>query len=458
MKVIYLPIDINIEKLVIENPPSFKYHIEDFKFLIGTIIRIRIEIKKYLDEGSTEYIPLHSQILQRRIRNYNHCFNYLIEHGVIDKDYYIPNKKSTGYKLSEIYSSQGFKKDQITLRRLIRKRTSEFIREQALKRKYRHLTKWFNPSLQIDFDGANAYLKSLLDKELEIGVKNPIVNYHYRLASVDRISNQIFSLSVDETSFRFHSNLTNLKSSLRKFITYDGQLLCSVDIKNSQPFISMILLNPDFYLKNEGSFNLFSLSKTLYFSLSNIISSILSIISSISTTIMLVKSHESQASNEFELYCTLVDKGRLYQFLNTKYFESTGIKYDLNIPNEKGLFKKMFFHGLYADNRMKPDDENLPLRNVFKKQFPNVYKIFALIKRQDKSTLPIILQTIESEIVINRTTRRFAKDYPNVPIFTIHDSIVTLDSYKYNIEALIKMEFETAFGLQPSLDPQAWAF
>ena len=42
---------------------------------------------------------------------------------------------------------------------------------------------------------------------------------------------------------RFHHNLTNLSSELRKFLTYENEKLKGIDLPNAQPLLLLILLN-----------------------------------------------------------------------------------------------------------------------------------------------------------------------------------------------------------------------
>jgi len=55
--------------------------------------------------------------------------------------------------------------------------------------------------------------------------------------------------SVDSTAGRLHTNLTNLKSDLRNYLTYDGKTLVAVDIRNSQPYLSLALFRKDSYCR-----------------------------------------------------------------------------------------------------------------------------------------------------------------------------------------------------------------
>lgn len=157
-------------KLFLEqNPPNFKYHPEEFVYLIGTIIRLKSEIKDNTDNEEADFVLLHSQILQSRIHHYAQCINYLIKHGIVERDnYYIPNEKSFGYRLASRYMAAGFKAELLTLRKLVRKRPEELYKEKLLHRHYKHLTRWFNTNLQIDRKGAEDCLKSLFLHEIRV--------------------------------------------------------------------------------------------------------------------------------------------------------------------------------------------------------------------------------------------------------------------------------------------------
>lgn len=42
-----------------------------------------------------------------------------------------------------------------------------------------------------------------------------------------------------------------------------------------------------------------------------------------------------------------------------------------------------------------------------------------------KRDLPILLQHLEADCVLDYTCKKIAKKYPDMPLFTIHDSIIT---------------------------------
>ncbi len=80
--------------------------------------------------------------------------------------------------------------------------------------------------------------------------------------------------------------------------------------------------------------------------------------------------------------------------------------------------------------------------------------MFALYKRKNYKALPIALQQIEANIMLKRVTKRIAKEFPGLPIYTIHDSVVTLMAYRKRVVAIMQEEIERAIGFKPTLDDE----
>ena len=70
--------------------------------------------------------------------------------------------------------------------------------------------------------------------------------------------------------------------------------------------------------------------------------------------------------------------------------------------------------------------------------------------------MPKLLQRIESHIILSIVTKRVAIEKPNLPIFTIHDSIVTIQGYEYYIERVMEEEMIKILGFPPKLTVSLW--
>lgn len=453
MKPIYMPKNLDLEVQLKTTPPKFKYHIDNFKYILNAIVSRKIILKAFLDE---EFTALNAKKLQKKIRAYNEYLAYLIDNGIIETDnQYIVGSKSRGYRIASEYRKEGFRIDNISKIQLTGKRIGEWAKDLQFKADYHYLLKWFNSKLKIKVDAAKGYLKQLWKQDIQQKVNNADDRYLRRLATVETLDKGIYHTNVDTTVKRFNSNLTNIKSDLRDFITYDGQQLCAVDVKNSQPFISTVLLAGDFYNPQHKGVNLYSLSKELFHEISPYIPSIRSLLPH-NPSIMLVKSELWECKSDLETYCTLVDKGQLYEHICSQYNKQTGAKLDISNPTDKRMVKQAVFTTMFSDNRFfgQPDAK---MKRFFESLFPTVYKVFSSLKRGDNARLAVILQRIESEVTIRRAARRIGEERPDLPIFTIHDSIVSLTSEVGYVEGILKDEFQKAIGLKPGLACEIWA-
>ncbi len=70
---------------------------------------------------------------------------------------------------------------------------------------------------------------------------------NYSIISINRFKEGVYIDKRDKTSNRYYSNLTSLNKNLRKYLSYESKQLVNIDIKNSQPFFSLMLLHVDFW-------------------------------------------------------------------------------------------------------------------------------------------------------------------------------------------------------------------
>lgn len=85
-----------------------------------------------------------------------------------------------------------------------------------------------------------------------------------------------------------------------------------------------------------------------------------------------------------------------------------------------------------------------------------MYKVFSLIKKKDKRILARILQSIESNIIINKVTKRISIEQPELPIFTIHDSVATIQGYEDYVANVIREEVKNLTDLDVKLGYEYW--
>ena len=253
-----------------------------------------------------------------------------------------------------------------------------------------------------------------------------IEQYNSIVASATRILNGDIYYSIENTSGRFHSNITNLSKLLRPFLRINNEPLVNLDIKNSQPYLSTIVLtNPR---------KVALMTKNAFFTL-------------------LLQSLRSSHSEDVMEYISLVVSGQIYECLMEE-FSKNGLT--LSREQTKGQVLRI----LFARNRSPKNIINRKARLIFKKRFPHVHKTFSKIRGSEKGDsfhnfkrFAILLQRIESHLILEVILKRIYRDLPGTIAVSIHDSIMT-GVITNNVEAVrnIMMEELTLFvGFPPNI-------
>jgi hypothetical protein len=109
---------------------------------------------------------------------------------------------------------------------------------------------------------------------------------------------------------------------------------------------------------------------------------------------------------------------------------------------------------------MPKDELNRKCRQIFIKSFPTVHKIFSKVRGHEKGDkfnnykrFAILLQRIESYLMLDVILKRIYKELPDTIAITIHDSIMT-GILTNNVEAVRKiMADELTFfvGFRPQI-------
>jgi hypothetical protein len=253
-----------------------------------------------------------------------------------------------------------------------------------------------------------------------------IDKFNSMVSSATRINNNDIFYSLDSTSGRFHSNITNMAKELRPFLRINDESLVNIDIKNSQPFLSTILLtNPSkvSYLTKNPAFTL------------------------------LLQSLKVSLSQDVKKYISLVVSGQIYEYLMNEF-----LKEGLKLTRDET--KVQVLRILFARNRSPQNEINKKARNIFKVHFPKVHKIFSKIRGSAKGDkfnnykrFAILLQRIESHLMLDVILKRIYKELPGTIAVTIHDSIMTgvLTNNVKAVKEIMIDELTNFVGLKPNI-------
>lgn len=485
---LFLPTDLPLDRHLKENPPFKGFSKDKLVYLIHLIVSIP-QYRKDIDviDG---FVPLSSKALQEAITDYKRYLNYGIDSGLFASDNsYLKGKKCMGYKL--LYKTSGGLKEYTVSDFVLKKHYGNHIIEQKKSiRGYEFLERWFSNGFSIDREAALAFLKEELELKTEhsdlrdskpiynpfapasdgskgtyeLHYKDPLLQFQQGNLSLLKMQEQQFSCTISENG-RFHSVLTNMRSVLRNFLTFNGERLVSIDVKNSQPYLISLLLQAHFWRGKNGFknsdkstfcvseskkkprfsavINLEDTSTTIY-NFNSITLDLLAIHKEV-TYFMLLEILNTLVNTSFDTYTENVLKGGFYETLQEAFKEQLGY----TIKDRKEV-KSAVFQLLFTPNRFYGQKQAEPKR-LFAQIYPEVYSVLKAIKKEDATLLPRLLQQIESHVILKVVAKRMQKLHPKVPIFTIHDSIVTTASNQLLVEQVMRDAFTTAVGFSPTL-------
>ena len=335
--------------------------------------------------------------------------------GVIGCDYcYIEGLKSYGYRLMPKYQT---KHKRIPIRHPLIGKNIERLRKgllQTLSKVHRHLFKQFE-RLTID----------LTDVHVDAHVNDVWANFNEM--TLDLLRNKEWTPNVCQYG-RFHTPLTRLLSDYRKGLRLDGQRVINLDLANSQPlFLSVLFLK---VLSKQINNQFIDEQKDLRTCLLNSEN-----VSSLSVPFPIGPYTMGEViKDDVREYIQLTQKGQLYEYLSTN-----------SSLSRKEFKEKLFKDVFYGKNRVRTK-----LMEDFERLFPNVFAFIRKVKRTNYERLAWVMQKEESRLMIDLVCGRLMKEHPDVPILTIHDSIMTTPAKEDVVTDVIRAEF-AKLGLSPTI-------
>lgn len=369
--------------------PNIKgFSIDNLKEVIS-VIACHTQYKK--DEDKSPAAPLNMAFLKKLVPQADNYMKGLIKFGVVQRSgKYNPGETSFKYQFSPEYQS---------------KYTRIILTNAALKRRIKtaHAKTKKTTRTKLGRSDQNHFIKQLTIEPRCIDFINANYSketnqYNDIMQSATRIINGDIFYKVDDTSGRYHSNITNMAKGLRTFLRINGEPLVNIDIKNSQPYLlTVILTNPA---------KVASMAKKPAFA-------------------MMLQSLKVPKKEDVMNFINLVVSGEFYE-----YFMQELSKTGLHLTRSET--KQQVLKILYDKNRLPADELGRVCKITFKKIFPTVNKVFNKIRGRnhgDRFTsykrFAILLQTIESYLLLEVILKRIYKELPGVIAVTIHDSIMT---------------------------------
>ncbi|MBC5775736.1 hypothetical protein H8S95_16785 [Pontibacter sp. KCTC 32443] len=498
---VFIPAELDVNKLIQRKPPVEVKNFSKDKllYIVGSIAYMQT-YRHDLKIGG-EYVPVSSAYLQNDagIRNYNAYLKYLVDAGVLKAINFVQGQHSTLYTLLAPYNRKT-KAVTLTDKKFIKSLERDTRKDEAIKQ-FKNLWKWFaHGNLKIDREKAlehlhKTYPLNMTEEQKSIFLgdeywpEEDLSAKHHRMAriieTVHEGDPEKLPFVVDQTAGRLHTVLTSMNREFRRFLTYGGKQLASVDVKCCQPYLTLLLFNSNFYkVKTRGlpaeeqkilkdlfndvgagqismsSLSCSSLLGELVLSLMSLQSnehvsvSVFPNISTLSSSITLVK--EIQEGIEKGLY---EDVGRYFQDILVKDFytelsNAFNREYDDNTTREdiKEMWSMVAFGKIRAAKHASTPD----FYRLFAQRYPTVLKLYDTIKAEKHQNLAYLLQQIEAHIVLKVASKRITKLKPRVPLFSIHDSLVTTVRHAEFVRSVMEEALHKLVGYRPKLKVEWW--
>lgn len=453
-----------------EQPPFKEFKMDIAMYYLSLIISIPARKKDKIYKWG--FVPLDSKLLEKIYYKYNWYFDYFIDIQILEKK----NHSSTYHKCTSYrynYSAIKIKGEECIdfTAYEINDRVGKKVQEENFNNDCAHLSKWLDENLIIDFDsliqslqGEFCYNKYNLSYDKFNPIKSKAYNYWYCALT---LKNQCYRATRNHDSdSRLHTNLTNLPSIFRPYISYDGENIVSLDIKNSQPYFLVLLLERynDKRIHKIIKKIFGRKSKTILEKLERIIETdaFQNEFHAIKESILAGTFYEYlggifQDIKPFKIECDK-ETGEEIEYYKARFYNPDTEFSELKVfESKRNLMKKLTLQILYTPLK-KPSKEY----KIFKEHFPLLCQCMEIFKTQSESEdafklFPKLLQHIESDCVLDVITRTLADYYPEMPLWTIHDSICTTQSWFYLMEDTVNTLFLSySGGVIPSFKAECW--
>ena len=412
----------------------------------------------YRDEEQSDEVALNSQILKAYHDKYYLYLKFFIKHGFIVKtrNYSTDNHKCNTFCFAEKYLDDELIFYSITDRTFLKKfkkgeDSFQRNKNQYCQDKRPHLVKFFNDNLTINSFDAFLEIESLKNDE------KTKRSYKSNAQLINEFHNQYWKYSIKPaTDNRLHSNLTRSSKILRKHILYNGEHLVGVDLKTSQPFILCVIIKA--ILKQD--IGLLKQIKATDLLTDEIIDALFILDINKEELVSFVLSVlNKDFYSEFErlLSIDFDENGFPYRMVSNFGKKKKRKFKEVNEPRSKVVYdttrelvKKVVMEIFYS----KPKT-TIKEAKVFRKEYPSLFKIFICLQEFGVD-LSKLLQNIEAYVLLDYSALKIHEKHPKIPIYSIHDALVTTESWKDVLKDEMQQHIKQITTLPPKLEIEDW--
>ena len=415
----------------------------------------RNEIEKLQPE-----VQIDSQRVKKINWEYSTYKNFLIEQEFIEqtKGHYAEIGRCASYRIEPSYYQDDLVEFSTRNRKLLEKfdsKGSDIERQKRMEycsQTRPHLVSFFDNNLRMVCDAAEKEIQQFRHERYE--------KYRHGMQILLEWKYQSWSYSISSHSDnRLHSLLTRTNSDFRKYITYKGEPLVFLDLKTSQPYFFCALLTglclQDMeYLKRIGATK--NINEDFLCNLFNVIDR--------DEAREFVWSVIDEDSDYYEGLAEIIpiqhnERGNP---IWTKKSQSAGYKeviQEFDSPREcMKLFNMLLFN-------CKSGHSTKEIK-AFANYYPTVFEVLTVIKKEmerkqknkkAKGDAYKVLCHIEAHCLLDIAAKEIAKRYPQIPIFSIHDCLVTTKKHSTRLYTKMDILLHELTLLKPKIEIESYS-
>jgi hypothetical protein len=141
-----------------------------------------------------------------------------------------------------------------------------------------------------------------------------------------------------------------------------------------------------------------------------------------------------------------VVSGHFYEYIQSNFKRLYPKRFD-----DRQDVKKEVLRILYVNPEETLDRFHEPCQS-FEACFPIIHRLINLVKSVNYTYLPIMLQRLESFLVLDVICREISRLNPRIPLFTIHDNIITTKGNEGLVKAVMEEQIAKRTGYTPKVD------
>lgn len=442
-----IPSNIDLDKLVrdLEDGNRKRLREDKRRFILEGMVYILNQLTYDVystDKRKDGFKRLNNKILEDIIgqKRPKIIFDILLEKRVIELQPKINRFLSTGYRLTQKYNTGKYTEieysERINRKLVELKNLTENDVDIDVVDQYEYLRNQFNGNnLTIktfdSYEELRNILIPLLNQSLQkkrfktetvVSLLNLIGGYKHKL---EDLKEENYRLKLSSSNLRFNSNITSLKKELRQYLRFKGEKLVEVDIKSSQPFILSTILTENFTTSVEPGYNLFTIYPELYEEIQEK-KPWLPKLSGVKNFVYLLgvqfPEHLLLGLNKFIDYDFHTD---FYDYILNNGVSFTGTKEQKQELYSKGrsVIKDYTMNFLFERN-LDYKYGNMVLQMITS-LFPELSYFIDYFNGHYSTKFSYLLQRTESYLVLKKVCGFLNENHPDIPFFTIHDSILT---------------------------------